>query len=52
MLVEGVLWIVSKGSFWSDLKEEFGDWNSVLRRFSRWSIKGVWWRVLEAMLDD
>ena len=24
------------------LPEAFGDWNSVFRRFSRWSIKGVW----------
>ena len=30
----------------------FGDWNSVFRRFSRWSIKGVWWRIFEAMSDD
>ena len=28
-----------------------GDWNSVFRRFSRWSIKGVWWRIFEAMSD-
>jgi transposase len=27
-------------------------WNSVFRRFSRWSIKGVWWRIFEAMSDD
>jgi transposase len=24
----------------------------VFRRFSRWSIKGVWWRIFEAMSDD
>jgi len=43
MFVEGVLWIVRTGSPWRDLPEAFGDWNSVFRRFSRWSIKGVWW---------
>ena len=32
--------------------EVFGDWNSVFRRFSRWSAKGVWWRIFEAMSDD
>ena len=37
---------------WRDLPEAFGDWNSVFRRFSRWSIKGVWWRIFEAMSDD
>jgi len=50
--VEGVLWIVRTGSPWRDLPEAFGDWNSVFRRFSRWSIKGVWWRIFEAMSDD
>ena len=52
MFVEGVLWIVRTGSPWRDLPGAFGDWNSVFRRFSRWSIKGVWWRIFEAMSDD
>src|SRR5258708_30163927 len=52
MFVEGVLWIVRTGSPWRDLPEAFGDWNSVFRRFSRWSIKGVWWLLLDAMSDD
>ncbi|MGY4319738.1 transposase [Bradyrhizobium sp. JR3.5] len=52
MFVEGVLWIVRTGAPWRDLPEAFGDWNSVFRRFSRWSMKGVWWRIFEAMSDD
>ena len=52
MFVEGVLWIVRTGSPWRDLPEVFGDWNSVFRRFSRWSRKGVWRRIFEAMSDD
>jgi putative transposase len=30
----------------------FGECNTVFRRFSRGSLKGVWWRVFEAMSDD
>lgn len=41
MFVEAVLWIVRTGSPWRDLPDAFGDWNSVFRRFSRWSHKGV-----------
>jgi putative transposase len=52
MFVEGVLWIVRTGSPWRDLPEVFGEWNSVFRRFSRWSVKGVWGRIFEAMSDD
>jgi len=52
MFVEGVLWIVRTGAPWRDLPEVFGDWNSTFRRFSRWSEKGVWHRIFEAMSDD
>jgi transposase len=27
---------------WRDLPERFGNWNSIFRRFSRWSANGVW----------
>lgn len=52
MFVEAVLWIVRTGSPWRDLPEMFGEWKSVFRRFSRWSQKGVWWRMFAAMSDD
>jgi transposase len=52
MFVEGVLWIARTGSPWRDLPEVFGEWNSVFRRFSRWSHKGVWQRVFAALSDD
>lgn len=52
LFVEAVLWIVRTGSPWRDLPEAFGEWNSVFRRFSRWSQKGVWNRLFEAMSDD
>jgi transposase len=50
--VEAVLWIVRTGSPWRDLPDVFGECNSVFRRFSRWSQKGVWWRMFAAMSDD
>jgi putative transposase len=52
LFVEGVLWIVRTGSPWRDLPEAFGEWNGVFRRFSRWSRKGVWQGIFEAMSND
>ncbi|MGY3488109.1 hypothetical protein ACVW1C_005992 [Bradyrhizobium sp. USDA 4011] len=52
MFVKGVPLIARTGSPWRDPREAFGEWNSVFRRFSRWSIKGVWWQIFEAMSDD
>ena len=52
MFVEGVLWVVYTGSAWRDLPERFGEWNTVSRRFSRWSKKGIWTRIFEEMADD
>ena len=51
LFVEAVLWLVRTGVPWRDLPEDFGPWNSVFRRFSRWSRKGVWWRIFTAMSD-
>jgi hypothetical protein len=52
MFVEGALWMVRTGSPWRDLPKAFGDWNSVFRRFSRWSIKGVWRVDLQGDVRD
>jgi transposase len=52
LFVEAVLWIVRTGAPWRDLPEAFGHWNSIFRRFSRWSAKGVWHRIFAAMADD
>ena len=52
IFVEAVLWIVRTGSPWRDLPEIFGVWNSMFRRFSRWSAKDIWHRIFAAVSDD
>ena len=52
LFVNAVLWIAKTGAPWRDLPERFGSWNSVFRRFSRWSKAGVWEKVLHALGGD
>lgn len=51
LFIDAVLWIAKTGAPWRDLPERFGPWNSVWKRFDRWSRKGVWQQVFEAMQE-
>lgn len=50
--VDAIHWIARTGSHWRELPPEFGNWNSVFQRYNRWSEKGVWERLFEALADD
>ena len=52
LFLEAVLWIARTGSPWRDLPEEFGHWHRVYVRYNRWSKKGVWEGIFEALSDD
>lgn len=51
LFLDAVLWIAKTGAPWRDLPERFGNWNSVWRRFDRWSRKGTWQLVFAALQD-
>ena len=43
--------VAKTGIPWRDLPERFGPWNSVWRRFDRWSRRGVWTALFDALQD-
>ena len=51
LFVEAVLWIARTGAPWRDLPPSLGHWHRVYVRYNRWSKKGIWTQVFEAIGD-
>ena len=49
--LNAVLYVAKTGLPWRDLPERFGPWNSVWRRFDRWSRRGVWAGLFATLQD-
>ena len=49
LIINAILWKLATGAPWRDLPERYGPWQSVYTRFRRWTLVGVWDRLLAAV---
>ncbi|MGH6848184.1 MAG: transposase, partial [Methylocella sp.] len=48
-ILSGIMHVLKAGCRWRDCTKEYGPHKTVYNRFSRWSEKGVWQRIFEAV---
>jgi len=52
LFVNAVIWIFKTGAPWRDLPERFGHWNSIHKRFARWSKAGIFDKIFNILSED
>ncbi len=50
--INAVLYRYRTGIPWRDLRQEFGDFKNIHRRFSRWAAKDIWGTLLSLVTED
>ncbi|MCK5893701.1 MAG: transposase [Endozoicomonadaceae bacterium] len=47
-----MLYRIHVGSPWRDIPAEFGEWNSISKKFNAWSIQLKWLKIFQSIMQD
>ncbi|OOO15761.1 transposase [Agrobacterium pusense] len=48
-VLNGIFWVLRSGARWRDLPERYGPYTTCFNGFRRWTIAGIWDRLMEAI---
>src|SRR5256714_13297947 len=48
-IMNGIFYVLRTGIPWRDLPERYGPYTSAYNRFNRWSRRGAWKRIFDAL---
>jgi transposase len=51
-ILSGIMHVIKVGCRWKDCPAEYGPRKTVYNRFARWSEKGVWQKIFEAVVGS
>ena len=52
LFLNAIFWILRTGAPWRDLPPDLGDWKNTQRRFCRWRDRGIWEKLLDALIEE
>ena len=51
-ILKGIYWVLRSGAAWRDLPERYGPWQTVYKRFMKWSKEGIFEKTFTDLTAD
>ena len=50
--IEAIIWRLDNGAKWRSIPAELGNWHHAYLRFRRWTVSGVWDRIMAHVVSE
>ena len=50
-IMNGIFYVLRTGMPWRDLPERYGPYTTIYNRFNRWSGRGIWKKIFDALAE-